>query len=163
MTSSCEIYSPLQLQSTTRQPGLAWPVRLATFLPEQIIQPRALRLNLDATAVHDSKVHPCHSVPDSADLVRNVRCRVLAHLGVERFIRVKIVEVFGNGVVVAHFSQVSGLAVLDLEGYTTSARSNDGYASVERLGYLDFEPFAQRKLESNLGVRHKGIQDCGHG
>ena len=158
-----EFYSSLQLQRTTRQPGFAWHVRFPSFFPEQVIQPRALRLNLDSTAVHNSEVQPRRSIPDCADLIRNVRRRVLAHLGVQRFVRVKIVEVFCNGVVIAHFSQVSGFAVLDLEGYTTSTRSNDGYAGVKRLGYLDFEPFAQRELESDLCIRHEGVQDCRRG
>ena len=122
-----------------------------------------MRLDLDATAVHNCEVQPRRSVPDGADLVRNVRRRVLAYLGVERFVRVKIVEVFCDGVVVTHFSQVSRFAIFDLEGYTTSARGNDGYASVKRLGHFDFEAFAQRELESNLGIRQKSVQDCRHG
>ena len=157
------MYSPLQLESTTRQPGLPWQVRLACFLPEQIVQPRALRLDLDSTTVHDREVQPRCSVPDGADLVRDVRRRVLAYFGVERFIRVKIIEMFCDGVVIARFSQVSRFAVFDLEGYTTSARGNDGYASVKRLGNLDFEAFAQRELESNLGVCQEGVQDYRHG
>ena len=83
---------------------------------------------------------------------------VLAHLAVEAFVGVEVVQVLRDGIVVAGGHEVAGLAVLDLERDTTSAAGDNGASSVQRFGDLDFEALASGELEGDAGVRHQGVE-----
>jgi len=67
-----------------RESGFVWLVRLSTLLPEQIVQPGTVGLQLLATtAVHQSEVQPGCGISDGSDLVADVGPGVLAHLPLE--------------------------------------------------------------------------------
>ena len=144
-----------------REPGFVRLVRLSTLLPEQVIQPRAIGLQLlTAATVHQGEVQPSRSVSDSPDLVTDVRPCVLAHLPMEVGVGKQVEEVLGDLVVVTRGAQVSTLAVDNLEGNTTGPGGDNGDASVEGLGDLDLETFTSRELKSNVGVVQERVQDC---
>ena len=84
---------------------------------------------------------------------------VLADSAVESFVGEEVVHVFGDGVVVTDVAEVSGFAIDDLEGDTTGAAGDDGFAGVEGLGDLDFETFTGRELESEFGVGHESVEN----
>jgi hypothetical protein len=112
----------LHVKTSARQPRLSRLVGLTTLRPQEVIEPSTLGLELDATRdVHDGEVHPRRGVADGTNLVRDVGLGVLAHVIVEIVVGVEVIHVLGDGVVVVDITQVTTLAVLDLEGDTTRA------------------------------------------
>lgn len=71
----------------------------------------------------------------------------------------QVVEVVCNGFVVACLDEEARLVVLNLERDAASAGGNDGYALVQCLADFDFEPFARRQLESDMGASHQDVKD----
>ena len=144
-------------------PGQSWltlDVRFASLFPQQIVQPRSVRLDLDTSAVHDRQVHPGCCVAHSADFIRHMRSCVCTHALVQIRIRVKIEQMFRYGIVVTNLGEVTRLAMLNLEGDTARAASDDGDTSVQRLGDFDFEALAEGELHGDLRVGQQCIQDC---
>lgn len=150
--------SSLDVEATTRQSGFIVVVQFASLSTKHVVQPGTVRLDLLATAVHDGQVQPGSSVTDSRDFVGDVSLGVLAHLSVETFIGVKIVQVLRDGIVIAGGGEVSRLAIDDLEGYTTGTAGDDRLASVKGFRDLDFETFTSGELESNTRVGHQSVQ-----
>jgi hypothetical protein len=149
----------LHSESTTRQPRLFIKILLARLSTQHIVEPSAIRLELDATVEHDSEVEPSSGVSDSGDFVRHVLLGVLAHASVETLIGVEVVEVVGDSRVVSTVDEVSGLAVDNLKRDTTGAAGNDGLAGMESFRDLDLEALTSGQLESNAGVGHQRIED----
>jgi len=144
-----------------REPGFVRLIRLSALIPEQVVQPCAVGLQLLATAaVHQREVQPSGSVSNSPDLVTDVRPRVLAHLPLEVGVGKQVEEVLGDFVVVTRSAQVSALAIDNLEGDTTCPGGDNGDASVEGLGDLDLETFTSGELKSDVGVVQECVQDC---
>ena len=143
-----------------RESGFVRLVRLSTLIPEQVVQPRAVGLQLLTTAtVHQGEVQPSRSVSNSSDLVTDVRPRVLAHLLLKVGVGKQVKEVLGDLVVVTRSAQVSALAVDDLEGDATGPGGDNGDTSVEGLGDLDLETFTSGELKSDVGVIQECVQD----
>jgi len=67
-----------------REPGFVGLVRLSALLPEQIVQPGTVGLQLlPTTAIHQSEVQPSCSISDGSDLIADVRPGVFTHLPLE--------------------------------------------------------------------------------
>lgn len=49
-------------------------------------------------------------------------------------------------------------SVLDLQGYPTRPRRNDGDTLAERLGDFDLEAFAEGELECDAGLREERVE-----
>lgn len=48
--------------------------------------------------------------------------------------------------------------MLDLQGYSTGPRCDNGNALAERLGDFDLEAFPYRELECDAGLREEGVE-----
>ena len=128
------IHLSLDVETRTWQAGFVLPVQLARLRAQEVVEPRALGLQLDAARdVHDRKIHPRRSVADGADLVTDVRARVLGHSVVQVIVRVEVEHVLRDRVVVADVDQVAALAMLNLERDTARARRDDRLARVQRF------------------------------
>lgn len=148
----------MHIQASPWQSRLALDIQLSGLLAQHVIQPSTLGLKFDATVVHDGEVQPRSGIANSPDLIRDVSSSVLTHRPVKAFVGVEVEEVASDGGVVSGGGEVSGFAVLDLEGDTTSAASDDGFAGVDGFGDLDLETFAGRELEGNTGVCQQCVE-----
>ena len=66
---------------------------------------------------------------------------------------------FSDLVVVTRRTEVSALAVDNLEGDTTSSGGDNGNTSMDGLGNLDLETFTSGELKSDVGVIQECVQD----
>ena len=66
---------------------------------------------------------------------------------------------FGDSVIISRCDKISRFSVLDLEGDSASAACNNRLSVVNSLGNLDFEAFTSRKLQNNLCVGEKSVED----
>ena len=67
---------------------------------------------------------------------------------------------FSDLVVITGITEISALAVDNLERDTTGSGSDDGDTGVDGLRNLDLKAFTSGELKSNVGVIQEGVQDC---
>ena len=142
----------LESEGLSGEPGLLIRVSLTRILPHHVVYPPAVRLQPVTSGKLGREVHPGSSVTTGTDLVRDTVLGILAHALVEGLVGPEVVQVLRDSRRVADIDEVTVLAMLDLEGDTTSTRANDGFAFVDALGDLDFEALAGGELEDDLGA-----------
>ena len=142
----------LESEALSGQPGLIIHISLTRVLPHHVIDPPAVGLQPVTSGELGREVHPGSSVTTSADFVRDTVLSVIAHPLVEGLVGPEVVQMLCDSGGVADIDEETVLAVLDLEGDTTSTRANNGFAFVDALGDLDFEALAGGELEDDLSA-----------
>ena len=149
----------MHVEALTRQLRLSGQVWLARLSAEHVIEPRAVGLQLRTTGQDRSEVQPGGRIANGANLIRDMRAGVFAHLRVQLLVRVQVVQVLRDRVVVAGRAEVAGFAVLDLERDTTGPACNDRLSGVQCLGNLNLKALTSGQLQCDLRVLHQCVQN----